>query len=57
MTSVEDNDEVFYLKNTWDSKSSYNKKYKSLVKSFVKNYEQFKNDDFADKYNKFGPSL
>ena len=57
LTSVEDNDEVFYLKNTWDSKSSYNKKYKSLVKSFVKNYEQFKNDDFADKYNKFGPSL
>ena len=57
LTAVEDNDEVFYLKNIWDSKSSYNKKYKSLVKLFVKNYGQFKNDDFADKYSKFGPVL
>jgi phosphoenolpyruvate carboxykinase (ATP) len=57
LTAVEDNDEIFYLKNIWDSKSSYHKKYKSLAKSFVRNYKQFDGDEFADKYSKFGPSL
>lgn len=55
LTSIEDNGEVFHFENTWDESSEYKKKYKSLAKSFIKNYEQFVDDEFAMKYKKFEP--
>ncbi|XSZ47060.1 hypothetical protein ACP8HZ_08615 [Francisella noatunensis] len=57
MTSIYDNDEVIHLKNLWEDESAYKKQYKSLIKSFIKNYEQFEEDDFAVKYKKFEPSI
>lgn len=57
LTSIYDNDEVIHLKNLWEDESAYKKQYKSLIKSFIKNYEQFEEDDFAVKYKKFEPSI
>ncbi|MEY8703206.1 phosphoenolpyruvate carboxykinase (ATP) [Francisella philomiragia] len=57
LTSIYDNDEVIHLKNSWEDESAYKKQYKSLIKSFIKNYEQFEEDDFAIKYKKFEPSI
>ncbi|AIT09181.1 phosphoenolpyruvate carboxykinase [Candidatus Francisella endociliophora] len=57
LTSIYDNDEAFHLNNIWDNKSEYKKQYKSLAKSFIKNYEQFNGDEFAEKYKKFQPDI
>ena len=57
LTSIHDNSEVFHLNNIWDDKSEYKKQYKALAKSFIKNYTQFENDEFALKYKKFEPDI
>lgn len=57
LTSIHDGNEVFHLNNIWDNKSEYKKQYKALAKSFIKNYEQFKGDEFAEKYKKFQPDI
>ncbi|ASG68406.1 phosphoenolpyruvate carboxykinase [Francisella halioticida] len=57
LRSIHDNNEVIHLNNIWDDKSEYKKQYKALAKSFVKNYTQFENDEFALKYKKFEPDI
>lgn len=57
LTSIYDNSEVIHLNNIWDDKSEYRKQYKALAKSFIKNYTQFENDEFALKYKKFEPDI
>ena len=57
LTSIHDNNEMFHLNNIWDDKSEYKKQYKALAKSFIKNYTQFENDEFALKYKKFEPDI
>jgi phosphoenolpyruvate carboxykinase (ATP) len=57
LTSIYDNDEVLHLNNIWDDRAEYKKQYKSLAKAFIRNYEQFEGDEFADKYKKFQPDI
>lgn len=57
LTSIYDNDEVMHLNNIWNDQSEYKKQYKLLAKEFIKNYEQFDGDEFAQKYKKFQPDV
>ncbi|AJC49219.1 phosphoenolpyruvate carboxykinase (ATP) [Allofrancisella guangzhouensis] len=54
---IQDKDQTLHLTNNWKDQSEYKKQYKSLAKAFVKNYEQFGNDEFALKYKKFQPAV
>ncbi|MDE4971941.1 phosphoenolpyruvate carboxykinase (ATP), partial [Francisella tularensis subsp. holarctica] len=56
-TSKNDNGQELQLTNKWSDSAEYKKEYKSLARSFIKNYEQFENDDFALKYKKYEPII
>ncbi|AEB27478.1 Phosphoenolpyruvate carboxykinase ATP [Francisella cf. novicida Fx1] len=57
LTSINDNGQELQLTNNWTDSAEYKKEYKSLARAFIKNYEQFENDDFALKYKKFEPII
>jgi len=57
LATIYDNNQAFHLENKWQDESDYKKQYKNLAKEFIKNYEQFKGDEFAEKYKKFQPDI